>query len=187
MLIDQKLIDECIKGKREAQKKLYDVLAAKMFGVSLRYAANKEEAEDILQDGFIKLFQNLQNYKGKGSFDGWAKRIFINTAIDSYYNKSKSLKSVDTLWESSEGIIQDNDVLSDITVEETMRLIQQLPEGKRSVFNLYAIEGYTHKEIAKMLNISENTSKSQLAKARKILTKRMNQINKVQKSKSTVS
>ena len=165
-----KIIEECIKGKRHAQSKLYKKYAKTLLGICLRYSRNKSEAEDVLQEGFIKIFMHIKNFRQEGSFEGWMKRIMINTAL---LNSRDNLKhyfhadidslednfSTDTLFETDEKY----------SAKELMNLIQNLPDGYRIVFNLYVFDNYTHKEIAQMLGISEGTSKSQLARARKFL------------------
>ena len=165
---EKRLIEACKKGDRSAQRRLYDGLAPKMFAVCLRYMGNRDEAEDILQDGFVTLFGKLDSYTGEGSFEGWARKIFINTAL-------MSLRKKDVLKAS--GDLEDARSLSSDTVtqlqaigyKELMKLIAELPSGYRTVFNLFVIEGYTHKEIAEELGISEVTSRSQLNRARAML------------------
>lgn len=168
---EQKLIKECLKGKPTAQKQLYDLFAAKMFGVCLRYAKNYHLAEDMLQDGFVKVFRYLDKYKGAGSFEGWIRRIFINTAIE-HHRKKNPMYSVVEVQEKDTGEI-DNSALQDLAVDDLLRLVNELSDGYRMVFNLYVIEGYNHREIADLLGISEGTSKSQLARARNILKERI--------------
>jgi len=162
------LIKACIEGKRSAQAHLYHLHSAKMFGICLRYANNYHSAEDILQDGFIKVFQNIDRFKGSGSFEGWLKRIFINTSIEHYRKQIKIDDEPDGAVEVSdlEGIGHEN-----LVVQDMLNMIQTLSPGYRTVFNMYAIEGYSHKEIAEILNITEGTSKSQLARARMLLQK----------------
>jgi len=161
---DLRILSECIAGRTESQKLLYQYFAPKMFGICLRYANDYHHAEDILQEGFIKVFNNLHKFRREGSFEGWMKRIFINHAIE-YYRKSYQFRTTLPLEEVRERSI-DTNILDDLRLKDLLDLIQQLPPGYRTVFNLYVIEGYSHKEIAKMLNIMEGTSKSQLARAR---------------------
>jgi RNA polymerase sigma-70 factor (ECF subfamily) len=166
-MLDAEIIKECIEGNRIAQEKLYNFYASRMRGICLRYASSVFEAEDIFQDGVIKVFTHLKDYKNQGgSFDGWIRRIFINTAIDSF-KKNKAWKdpvSFEDLVGEESIVIEFVDHLDE---KQLMHLLSLLPEGYRMVFNLYAIEGYSHKEIAKMLGVTESTSKSQLFKARK--------------------
>lgn len=168
-LSQAELIDGCIKGKRSCTSALYAHFSPKMFGICLRYANDYHSAEDILQEGFIKVFNYIDRFRGEGSFEGWMKRIFINTAIE-YYRKSinhNGHAELDTVHAQS----TNDRVLENLATQELLRLIQRLSPGYRAVFNLYVIEGYSHKEIAAMLKISEGTSKSQLARARALLQK----------------
>lgn len=158
------MIEGCINGKRSSQKALYDCYASKMLGVCMRYAKDRAEAEDMLQEGFIKVFQNIARFKHEGSFEGWIRRIMVFTAINFFKHRSRKFKEdLDTVGYDA-GF--DDGVIEKISAKEIIALVQQLPEGYRVVFNLYAVEGYTHKEIADMLNIAVGTSKSQYARAR---------------------
>jgi RNA polymerase sigma-70 factor (ECF subfamily) len=161
------LIEGCIKGDRKMQYELYERFAPKMYGVCLRYAANTEEAEDILQEGFIKVFRKISSYRGDGSFEGWIRRIFVNTAIEQFRKKTY----LQPITEQEEGSIEGKytSVLDNMAEKDIIKLIQQLSPGYRTVFNMYVIEGYTHKQISEALNISEGTSKSQLSRAKLIL------------------
>lgn len=162
---EQKLIDLCIKGDRIAQKVIYDRLASRMFPVCIRYVGDRSVAQDILQEGFITLFSKMDSYKGNGSFDGWARKIFVNTAL-MYLRKKDALKMSDEL-ENARSLSSDiSTQMENIGYKELMKLITSLPPGFRTVFNLYVVEGYSHKEIAEMLNISETTSRTQLSRAR---------------------
>jgi RNA polymerase sigma-70 factor (ECF subfamily) len=138
-----------------------------MLGVCMRYAKDRSEAEDMLQEGFIKVFNNITKFKGEGSFEGWIRRIMVFTAINIYkYRSRKFQETYET--ENSEATYHD-DVIDQISAKEIIVLIQQMPEGYRLVFNLYAIEGYTHKEIGDMLGIAEGTSKSQFSRAKQYM------------------
>jgi len=161
------LIQGCIAGDRRFQEHLYKKFAAKMFAICLRYSNKAEDAQDILQDGFVKVFKNLNRYRGDGSFEGWVRRIFVNTAIE-HYRRNTNLYPV---TESHENALETKELsaLDSLSMKDLMNIIQQLSPGYRTVFNLYAVEGYSHKEIADMLGISEGTSKSQLARARGVL------------------
>lgn len=162
---DLKLIESCIKGDRVAQKALYDRLAPRMFPLCIRYVGDRALAEDVLQDGFITLFTRLDSYKGEGSFEGWARRIFVTTALMSL-RKKDALKMSDDL-EAARGLkTETSSQVQNIGYKELMKLIMTLPPGFRTVFNMYAIEGYSHKEIGEMLGISETTSRTQLSRAR---------------------
>lgn len=164
-----KLIRECIRGKREAQYQLYNMMSGKMFAVCLRYSNDRESAEDILQEGFVKTFQNLEKFRGDGSFEGWVRRIFVNTAIE-HFRKSTKMQPVVNL-DSVAFALEYEAPHHNLDMEDLMNFIQQLSPGYRTVFNLYVIEGYSHKEIGEMLNVSEGTSKSQLSRARFLLQK----------------
>jgi len=168
---DNQLIKGCIDGDRKAQKALYEKYSRKMMGVCLRYVKNLEDARDLMQDGFIKLFTNLQNYSGSGSFDGWVRKIFVNCALERLRQRD-ILKDADDIENVDYQDIPDESAsVSDISSEELMACIQALPNGFRMVFNLFAVEGYSHKEIGEMLAISESTSRSQYMRARKMLQK----------------
>lgn len=164
---EKKLIQSCIQGSIKAQKMFYNQYAPTMYAICLRYLKNTDDAQDALQDGFVKVFKNLANYQFTGSFEGWLKRIFANTSIE-HIRRKKYFVDVDDVQIQ----IPDNAAnltLNKISAEDLMNLIHHLPNGYRTVFNMYCIDGYSHKEIAANLGISENTSKSQLFKARKIL------------------
>lgn len=149
------------------QQELYSRFASKMYGVCLRYAGNAEEAEDILQEGFIKVFNKISSYRGEGSFEGWVRRIFVNTAIEHFRKKIYLQPITETEENTVEGKYLS--VLDNLAEKDIVQLIQQLSPGYRTVFNMYVVEGYTHKQIAEMLGISEGTSKSQLSRAKLIL------------------
>lgn len=162
---DLKLIESCIKGDRAAQKALYDRLAPRMFPLCIRYVGDRSMAEDILQEGFITLFTRLESYKGEGSFEGWARRIFVTTALMSL-RKKDALKMSEDL-EAARGMKTETaSQVQNIGYKELMELIMTLPPGFRTVFNMYAIEGFSHKEISEMLGITETTSRTQLSRAR---------------------
>ncbi len=168
MISDVKIIEGCIANKRKAQKILFQKYNAVMLGLCSRYSKNIMEAEDVMMEGFMIVYSKIKNYKGEGSFEGWIKRIMINTAINNYRSNFKHYfhYDVDEIEES----IKTVNINTEKTDEKIIiKVIQSLPDGYRLVFNLYAVEGYSHKEIAEMLDIAESTSKSQLSKARKIL------------------
>lgn len=168
---DLQIIAGCKKQKREAQKMLYEKYARKMYSICLRYCSDADLAQDLLQDGFIKVFANVNSFQDKGSFEGWLRRIFVNLALE-------NLRKNKFVIQSSDDIQNLPDVVDDSTEEEQMykisenellEMIQALPSGYSTVFNLYAIEDYSHKEIASMLGISEGTSRSQYVRARQLL------------------
>ncbi|HWR33377.1 MAG TPA: RNA polymerase sigma factor [Chitinophagaceae bacterium] len=161
------LIVGCLEGNRRMQEELYRRFSPRMYAVCLRYAGNAEEAEDILQEGFIKVFKKLDSFRSEGSFEGWIRRIFVNTAIE-HFRRKRYLMPV---TEREENTIEGKylSVLDSMAARDIMVLVQELSPGYRTVFNMYVVEGYTHKEIADILGISEGTSKSQLSRAKVIL------------------
>ena len=172
------IISECLKNRRTAQKRLYDLYAAKMYGICMRYAKNYHDAQDILQDGFIAVFKYLHTFKNKGSFEGWVKRIMINTAVKHYKEKITHLSiSIDKMEENGVSNNELKEECSRVELKELTEIIQTLPAQYRIVFNMHAIEGYSHKEIANTLNISEGTSRSNYLRARSILKYKLEQEN----------
>jgi RNA polymerase sigma factor (sigma-70 family) len=167
------IIKGCLKGNRRDQELLYRRHAAKLYAVCLQYSGNDEEARDILQEGFIKIFENLVHYKHEGSFEGWVRRIIVNTALEKYRNRH-NLYRVDDIDQIPEPDAEpDNEDYSGLEAVDLLEIIRELPPKYRMVFNLFAIEGYSHKEISSMINISEGTSKSNLSRARVILQRRV--------------
>lgn len=171
-MTDEQLVKECVSGNTIAQRTFYDLFAKKMMGVCLRYTNNGEEAQDVLQDGFIKIFNKLPDFESKGSLEGWVRRIMVNTALDQYRKNKKHQNDVDVdvvgyKLEKNEFIVES------ITAQDLLKIIQTIPEGYRIVFNLFAIEGYSHKEIAERLGVTESTSKSQYSRAKSLLRKLM--------------
>lgn len=166
-ITESDLIQGCINGERRMQEELYRRFAPKMYAVCLRYAGKSDEAEDILQEGFIKIFKKLASFRGEGSFEGWIRRVFVNTAIEHFRRKNY----LQPVTEKEESTIEGKylSVLDNLAEKDIMNLIQELSPGYRTVFNMYVVEGYTHKEIGDMLGISEGTSKSQLSRAKVIL------------------
>ena len=163
--LDLQLIQSCIDGDRASQKVLYDRLAPRMFPICIRYIGDRTQAEDVLQDGFITLFTKLKDYKGEGSFEGWARRIFVTTALMSL-RKKDALKMSEDL-DCARGLKAETvSQTQSLGYKELMELVMSLPPGFRTVFNMYSIEGYSHKEIGEMLGISETTSRTQLSRAR---------------------
>lgn len=169
ILNEYDLIQGSINGDRQIQELLYNRFSAKMYAICLRYSGNTDDAQDLLQEGFIKVFKNLNKFRGDGSFEGWLRRIFVNTSIE-HFRRKVNLYSV---TEAHEVNIEDKEtnVLDNLAEKDIMDMIQQLSPGYRAVFNLHVIEGYSHKEIADMLEINEGTSKSQLARAKSVLRK----------------
>ncbi len=165
---EQLLINGCIAGDRAFQTKLYDLYGPKMLGVCLRYSKNRQEAEEILQEGFLRVFTYISKFSGSGSFEGWIRRIMVNCALFRYQNKAK-LQPVIRLDGFRHDPIDSTDILANLDAKEMLSLIQTLPAGYRIVFNLFVFEGYKHREISEALGISEGTSKSNLSDARVFL------------------
>lgn len=161
------LVTNCINGNRKCQKALYDQYSPKLFALCLRYTKCQMDAEDVLQEGFIKVFNNLHKFKGEGSFEGWMRRIFVNTAIEFLRNKKTAVVGCEYV----EDILHDNQPggLDNLYVQDIAKSTTTLSPGYQTVFNLYAIEGYSHREIAKKLGITESTSKSQYSRAKALL------------------
>jgi len=174
---EEDLINRCLENDQKAHEVLYKRFAPKMYGVCMRFAKNQMEADDILQEGFIKVFTNLKSFRNEGSLEGWIRRTIVNTAINLYKKNLKHQK--DTDLEQAEVIQnQETNSLEKLSVQELLKLIMELPTGYRVVFNLNVIEGYSHKEIGDLLEISENTSKSQLSRARLALQKKLFNLNR---------
>ncbi len=166
-ITESDLISGCLDGNRRMQEELYRRFSPRMYAVCLRYAGNAEEAEDILQEGFIKVYKKLGSFRGEGSFEGWIRRIFVNTAIE-HFRRKRYLQPVTEKEESTvEGTYLS--VLDELAERDILDLIRELSPGYRTVFNMYVVEGYTHKEIGEIMGISEGTSKSQLSRAKVIL------------------
>lgn len=157
------------------QKALYEYFAPKMFGVCMRYTNNKEVARDLLQDGFIKVFTNFSSYKGSGSLEGWLRKIFVNTSLE-YLRKNDVLRNTNAINDYEHEVYLNDEILEKLSTNDVMRLICELPLGYRTVFNLFVIEGYSHKEIAKLLRINESTSRSQYVRAKQMLQKKLDGI-----------
>jgi RNA polymerase sigma-70 factor (ECF subfamily) len=171
-LNEQQIIARCKKGDRAAQKALFDSLSSKMFPLCIRYMGSREAAEDVLQEGFISLFSKLDSYSGEGSFEGWARKVFVNTALMTLRRNDVMKQSEDI--ESARSISgSDVSALQSISYKELMGMVAELPPGFRTVLNLALVEGYSHKEISRMLGISEATSRSQLQRARVMLQNRI--------------
>ncbi|MFT7613366.1 MAG: RNA polymerase sigma factor (sigma-70 family) [Parvicellaceae bacterium] len=173
-MTDLELVDGCVNKDPKAQRELYNRFASKMLGVSYRYANSQEEAQDVLQDAFIKVFERISSFKKDGSLEGWIRRVVVNTSLDNI-RKTKKEKYNVSLAEA-EYLASDKDfIIESMSAKELLQLLKTLPLGYRTVFNLYAIEGYSHKEIADQLDISENTSKSQFSRAKAFMRKLIEQ------------
>ncbi len=174
LMTDEELIRGCIKGKESYQYEVYKRYSPKMFGVCLRYCDSKEEAEDVLQDAFIKIFNKIHTFKFMGSFEGWIRKIMVNTAIRNKYTNFRAHET--HTMEGMEHKSTDENVISNLSMDDLMKLVNELPQGYKIVFNMFAIEGYSHKEIAETLNIQEATSRSQFLRARNFLKEKLEKI-----------
>jgi RNA polymerase sigma factor (sigma-70 family) len=167
------LIKDCLKGKPAAQKQLYEEFAPVMMGVCFRYTKSLQDAEDIMQEGFVRVFRFLKQYKNEGELGAWIRRIMVNTALN-YLKQSKKYQ-YDLLFDKAEmHVVSVDDAEIKMNAKELAELIRQLPTGYQTIFNLYAVEGYSHPEIGQMLGISENTSRSQYMRARQLLINWLN-------------
>jgi len=173
---DEEMLEGCKANKNDAQKLLFERYARKMTGICSRYVDRYEEAQDIVQDGFIKVFNKIGTYSGKGSLEGWIRRIMVNTALD-YLRRTKASRYDLDITEVEYKVENNQEIIEKMQADDLLVIIRTLPKGYRTVFNLYAIEGYSHKEIAKKMNISLNTSKSQYSRARTLLQKKLEALN----------
>jgi RNA polymerase sigma factor (sigma-70 family) len=175
---EDELIKKCVEWDQRAQNMLYKRFASKMFSVCFRYARNREEAEDILQEGFMKVFDKIHTFKNEGSLEGWIRRIMVNTAIQKYREKKSKAGLIISLESFPENLnhASTDDAISKMGANELIQMIQKLTPSYQMVFNLYVFEGLKHREIAERLGISEGTSKSNLADARTILKKEINKM-----------
>ncbi len=173
---DTTLINECVNGNVKAQRFLFDKFAPKMLLVCMRYAKNKSDAEDVLQEAFIKVFNKLSAFKNEGSLEGWIRRIMVNTSLDQIRKNSKFSKDTD-LDTVSYKLENKDSFFDNLSSEDLLKMINNMPNGYKIVFNMFAIEGYSHQEIADTLGVSENTSKSQYLRARSYLK---NELEKIQ-------
>jgi len=168
-MTEQEIIQGCLEQKASSQEKLYALYSRKMMAICLRYTNSRFEAEDIFHEAFVKVFKNIHTWQG-GSFEGWMRRIFVNTAINHYHQNRKYLSHLDSTYVENSVTSGDN-VISDLSNQELLGLVNQLPDGYKMIFNLHVVEGYNHGEIAEMLKIAEGSSKSQLSKAKTYLKK----------------
>ncbi|MUP45176.1 RNA polymerase sigma factor [Gramella sp. BOM4] len=177
-MVLKNLIYQCKKNDRTAQEQLYRLFASRLFAVCLKYSENKQQAEDNLQDGFVTIFEKISQYNHSGSFEGWMKRIMINTALQKHrQQKVYGLSNEDQIEEEEFEVETEN-----LSVDFLLECVQSLPDRYRQVFNLYVMDGYSHKEIAELLKISEGTSKSNLARARKALQERIEKQQNIKNS-----
>jgi RNA polymerase sigma factor (sigma-70 family) len=182
MMSEQQIIEGCARHERKAQKVLYEKYSRLLLGVCMRYASNKAEAEDILQDSFLKIFFRIKDYSGTGSFIGWLRKVVVNTAITNYHVNLKyryhiEIEEYVSVESGSAGFDEDF-----FTADELFTVLNELPRGYRMIFNLYAVEGYKHKEIAEMMGIDTNTSKSQYSRARAAIRYKLDRLGKLKNS-----
>jgi RNA polymerase sigma-70 factor (ECF subfamily) len=165
------LLEGCRRGERKSQELLYKSLASRMLGVCMRYAKDRFEAEDMLQMGFVKVFKKVSEFRGDGSFEGWIRRVMVNTAIETYRKNQRMLSvvDIDEVYDAPQSTFD----MSGLETKDLLKLINQLSAGYKLVFNMYVIEGYSHREIAEQLGITEGASKSQLSRARAILKEKI--------------
>lgn len=169
---EEEMLEGCIANQEIAQKCLFERYSGVMTGVCMRYADRYDEAQDMVQDGFVKVFKKINTFSGSGSLEGWIRRIMVNTALD-YLRKIKNERFNLSIDDVDYSIKEQQIIESSMQAEDLLKIIRTLPLGYRTVFNMYAIEGYTHREIAEKLEISENTSKSQYSRARSLLQKKL--------------
>lgn len=174
---EHRLILACKQGKVWARKEVYEQYAPAMMALCRRYVPDEEDAKDVLQEGFLKIFTEIGQYSGKGSFGGWVRKIFVNTSLD-YIRKKNRLKKKELSADVETGYYGNAPNMEDITVEEIMRCIGELPDTYRTIFNLFAVEGYSHREIAELLHMPESTSRSFFFRARQLLQKKVIQLKK---------
>jgi RNA polymerase sigma factor (sigma-70 family) len=171
-MTEDAIIRGCLENKPAAQEALYRMYCAKMMAVCYRYARNREDAEDMMQEGFIRIFQQMHQFMGKGSFEGWIRRIMIHTSIN-HLKKYKKFSDYVDVYDMSEYLIKEEQTTASLHSRDIIECIRSLPVGYKTVLNLFAIEGYTHKEIARILEIEESTSRSQYTRARNMLEKKL--------------
>jgi len=171
---EQQLVEQCLNGKRSAWQELYERYKTPLFRLCLRYAANRQEAEDWLQDAFIKAFADLAQYRGGAPLGAWLRKVSLNTVLQNLRKKKTFFTDTDIATFSDHREAEDVHILADIDAQRLIALMQKLPDGYRTVFNLYVIEGYTHEEISNMLGIQSGTSKSQLSKAKAMMRNMLN-------------
>jgi RNA polymerase sigma-70 factor (ECF subfamily) len=184
MMSDQQIIEGCANHERKAQQVLYDKYSHFLLGVCMRYANDKAEAEDILQDSFLKIFSNIKDFSGTGSFIGWLRKVAVNTAITHYHKNLKYRYHVDIEEYVSEETGTTSFEEDFFTSDELYKVLNELPTGYRMVFNLYAVEGYKHKEIAEILGIDTNTSKSQYSRAKAVIRNKLEKLGKLKSNYS---
>ncbi|MFN3851065.1 MAG: RNA polymerase sigma factor [Spirosomataceae bacterium] len=168
MYKERELVEACIRQERNAQRQLYELYAGKLLVTAMRYMKNRDDAEDVLQDSFIKIFKHLDSFRFDCPLDAWLRRIVVNTALKQLKKQAEFMQQIDSQLVADE-VEQSELTISGFQFEQLMAMVASLPDGCRTVFNLYAIEGYQHNEIAELLGISEGTSKSQYSRAKSLL------------------
>ncbi len=177
------LVKECLKGKPAAQRQLYEQFAQTMLGVCYRYTKSMNDAEDVLQEGFVRVFQHLNQFKAEGELGAWIRRVMVNTALN-FLKRNRKYRSEMVFTEQPLHPVADDNPVVSLQAKDLADVIRQLPPGYQAIFNLHAVEGYTHVEIGEMLGISDGTSRSQYARARALLITWLAEISKDQKNKS---
>jgi len=175
MYSEQELIQACIRQERFAQRQLYERFASKLFATAMRYMKNRSDAEDVLQDSFIKIYQKLPNFRFDCPLEAWLRKVVVNTALKQLQSQPNYMQHTNSELVTDD-VEQEEFTLSGFQFEQLMEIVQSLPEGCRMVFNLYAIEGYQHNEIAALLGVSEGTSKSQYSRARVLLQQKLKEM-----------
>ena len=177
LMDEQRLIAGCKRGEQWARREVYEKYASAMLSLCVRYVADYEAARDVLQDGFVKLFTRAEQYEGTGNFGGWIRQIFVNTALE--YLRKQNMLQTDTLSENLNELNENQThIPGNLTADDLMECVAELPDKLRTVFNLYAIEGFTHSEIAKMTGIQESSSRSQFSRARQLLQQKVSALMK---------
>ena len=174
---EEQLIAACLKGRRKAQRQLYEQYRVPMFRLCMRYAESREVAEDLLQEGFYRVFKDLGQYRGEGALGAWIRQIMVRTALTHLRKEQRRVAQAELSEELPVSLNGESEVLSEFGAAQIMALLQSLSPGYRAVFNLYAIEGYSHKEIGELLGIAESTSRSQFVRARTLLAQRLSTID----------
>lgn len=182
--IPEEILSACIKGEKKGQEKLYRIVAPQMYAVCLRYTGNEDDARDVMQDGFIKVFNKISQFSGMGSLEGWIRKIMVNTALEKFRSKPNVIYLDNSYYTIEDS--ENQNAIQQLNAEEILKLVQELSPAYRMAFNLFAIDGYSHKEIAEKLGISEGTSKSNLSRARIILQARIKELFAVPKDDKEV-
>jgi len=176
--LESKIIEKCIEGSARAQKQLYDMYSPMCWGIALRYAKNSDDAKDILQNCFVTVYTKLEAFNGKGALGAWIRKIAVNSAL-MHYRSNKKHSMYATLDEVGFLLESEQQILSQLKAEDLLKLLKSLPHGYQMVFNLYGVEGYSHKEVAELLGITESTSRSQYTRARKLMIEKINEEEKL--------